>query len=263
MKKYSLITAAVLAAALLAAVPVSARQRSRADIRNALKSLYTPDYLVLKQGLKAQFAGVKPGKFGESVQGFKRPAGNEKKVIALTFDACGGRNSRYNARLIDYLRREKLPATLFVTGLWIDKHPEIFKELANDPLFEIENHGLMHRTCSVNGQKAYKVWSTRSVGDVVDEMELNARKIAEVSGRRPLFFRSATAFADEASVEIARRLGMEIVGYDILSGDAQRRSVKAMTRNILDGARHGSVVLMHFNRPEWKEVEVLEAAVPA
>ena len=42
-----------------------------------------------------------------------------------------------------------------------------------------------------------------------------------------------------------------------------RSSVRTMTRNIVNGARHGAVVLMHFNRPEWRVVEALQAAVPA
>lgn len=263
MNKHFLLIAVLAAAALLPAAPAGAGQKARGDIRNALKSLYTPDYLILKQWLITQFRGIKPGKFGEFIQGVKKEETGDKKVLVLTFDACGGKHSGYNARLIEYLRREKIPATLFVTGLWIDKNPEIFKDLAKDPLFEIENHGLMHRTCSIDGRTAYGIRATRDIGDVVDEMELNSRKIESIAGRRPLFFRSATAFTDEASVEVARRLGMEVVSYDILSGDAMRSSVKKMTANIVDGARHGAVVIMHFNHPEWKEVEVLQAAVPA
>jgi len=106
------------------------------------------------------------------------------------------------------------------------------------------------------------VYPTRDLGDVIDEMELNSRKIAELTGRRPLFFRSATAFTDELSLKVAQRLGMEVVGYSVLSGDAMRASAKTMSRNILAGARHGAVVIMHFNHPEWPVQEALEKAVP-
>lgn len=263
MKKCFPFAAAALAAVLFFSAPAAAGQKSRADIRNALKSLYTPDYLILKQWIMVQFKDTKPGKFGEFVNDVKKDLAAGRKVLALTFDACGGRHSGYNAELIEYLRQEKIPATLFVTGLWIDRNTEIFKDLAKDPLFEIENHGLMHRTCSINGRTAYGITATRDVGDVIDEMELNARKIAVLTGRRPVFFRPAAVYADEASVRVARRLGMEVVGYDILSGDAMRRSVKTMARNIVSGAGPGAVVLMHFNRPEWRVVQALKAAVPA
>jgi peptidoglycan/xylan/chitin deacetylase (PgdA/CDA1 family) len=56
---------------------------------------------------------------------------------------------------------------------------------------------------------------------------------------------------------------MEVVSYDILAGDAMHSSVKTMAHNIVNGARHGAVVIMHFNHPEWHELEALQAAVPA
>jgi len=262
MKKYFLIVMAFVAA-LFASAPVCARPRGKADPSNALKSMYTPDYLALKKRILDQFINPKPGRFGEFVKGAKKDLDTQQKVIALTFDACGGRHSGYNAKLIEYLRQEKIPATLFVSGLWIEKNKELFIELAKDPLFEIENHGLLHRTCSINGSTMYGVIPTRDIGDVIDEMELNARKITELTGRRPIFFRSATAYCDEASIKVAQHLSMEVVSYDILSGDAMHSSVKTMAHNIVKGARHGAVVIMHFNHPEWHEMEALQAAVPA
>jgi len=251
------------AAALVTAAPACARPRGKADPSNALKSMYTPDYLAFKKRILDQFKHPKPGRFSEFVKGAKKDLDTQQKVIALTFDACGGRHSGYNVKLIEYLRQEKIQATLFVSGLWIEKNKEIFQDLAKDPLFEIENHGLLHRTCSINGSSKYGVIPTRNMGDVIDEMELNARKIEELTGRRPIFFRSATAYTDEASVKVAQHLSMEVVSYDILSGDAMHSSARTMARNIVKGARHGAVVIMHFNHPEWRVVEALQAAIPA
>lgn len=251
-------------AALFAASAAAHARRQRGDERNALVSYYTPEYLAFKKRIMAEFTGDKAGKFSE----FLKPAGkgkeksSEHKVLALTFDACGGRHSGYNEKLIEYLRREQIPATLFVTGIWIDKNREIFEGLARDPLFEIENHGLLHRLCSTEGKSKYGVYPTRDLGDVIDEMELGARKITQLTGRRPLFFRSATAYSDELSLKVAQRIGMEVVSYDVLSGDAMRQSAKKMNKNILAGARHGAVVIMHFNHPEWPVLEALQAAVP-
>ena len=253
-----------MAAVLSAAAGVFfARHGGRGYPAADLNLAYAPDYQALRTSLLEEFKDLKPGRFGESISGFKRDTNPSRKVIALTFDACGGRHSGYNAELIDYLRRERIRATLFVTGIWIEQNKKTFIELSKDPLFEIENHGLMHRACSINGRTMYGVRPTRSIGDVIDEMELNSRRIAELTGRRPVFFRSATAYTDEASVKIAERLGMELVGYEILSGDAMRSSVGRMARNILKGAGYGSVVIMHFNHPEWHELDALKLAVPA
>jgi len=250
-------------AALLALAPLADARRQRGDERNAFVSYYTPDYLAFKTRIMAEFSKARAGKFSEFLKRARKgEKGHEQKVLALTFDACGGRHSGYNKELIDYLRKEQIPATLFVTGIWIEKNKETFAELAKDPLFEIENHGLMHRLCSTEGRTKYGVHGTRDLGDVIDEMELGARKIAELTGRRPVFFRSATAYTDELSLKVAGRLGMEVVSYDVLSGDAMRQGAKKMSRNILGGARHGAVVIMHFNHPEWPVTKALELAVP-
>jgi peptidoglycan/xylan/chitin deacetylase (PgdA/CDA1 family) len=258
-----MISMALVLAALAALVPFADARRQRGDERNAFTSYYTPDYLAFKTRIMAEFKGVKSGRFSEFLKRSRPEArGPEHKVIALTFDACGGRHSGYDKELIEYLRKEQIPATLFVTGIWIEKNKETFAELSKDPLFEIENHGLMHRLCSTEGKTKYGVHGTRDLGDVIDEMELGARKITELTGRRPVFFRSATAYTDELSLKVAGRLGMEVVSYDVLSGDAMRQGAKKMSRNILSGARHGAVVIMHFNHPEWPGLAALELAVP-
>ena len=251
----------LVSAFLLAA---AAQARPRGDERNVFTSYYTPEYLEFKKGIMDEFSKVKAGKFSEFVKYDRKGKDKsvDQKVIALTFDACGGRHSGYNAALIEYLRKEQIPATLFVTGIWIEKNKETFAQLAKDPLFEIENHGLMHRLCSTEGKTKYGVHATRNLSDVIDEMELCARKIAQLTGRRPIFFRSATAYTDELAIKVAARLGMEVVSYDILAGDAMKASGKTMSRNILNGARHGAVVIMHFNHPELQEKQALELSVP-
>jgi len=266
MRISSLTVRFAAAAAVLCLAAPSAPARPGGDERSAFKSYYTPEYLAFKKRIMAEFSKAGPGRFSEFVKRAK--AGSDKggdknqKVIAFTFDACGGRHSGYNEKLIAYLRREQIPATLFITGLWIEKNKETFAELAKDPLFEIENHGLLHRLCSTEGRTMYGVNATRDLGDVVDEMELGARMIAEITGRRPIFFRSATAYTDELSLKVAERLGMEVMSYDVLSGDAALSSAKTISRNILKGARHGAVVIMHFNHPEWPDEAALELAVP-
>ena len=173
-----------------------------------------------KERLVAAYKNQTPTDWGERVAGVKTQLDTSEKVIALTFDACGGpRGSRVDTALIETLRQEKIPATLFVSGSWIDANPAIFKKLAADPLFEIENHGLAHKPCSVNGNKAYGIKGTASVAELVDEIEKNGRKIEAVTGGKPKFYRPGTAYCDEVAVKVAGELGYEVVNYNIL-GDA-------------------------------------------
>ncbi len=222
------------------------------------------NYDSLRLKIVNEFPIARPGKWGEFVKGVDEDIDTNSKIIAFTFDACGTKyGDEYNAALISYLRLEHIPATLFFTGLWIDANPDTFRVLAHDSLFEIENHGFEHRPCAVCGETEYGIRGTLNVGEAFDEIERNNRKIKKVTGRRPIFFRSATAFCDEECVKVAGQLGVTIISYDILSGDAVAGTpAKEIANNILKGARDGAIVIMHMNHPKWNALSALRIAIP-
>src|SRR5580704_592619 len=82
-------------------------------------------------------------------------AATDRKIVALTFDAdmtpgmlselkSHRVTSWYNEKVIATLRQEQVPATLFMTGLWIEAYPDVTKELSADPLFELGSHSYSH-----------------------------------------------------------------------------------------------------------------------
>lgn len=222
-------------------------------------------YTALKKRVSRDFASTRPGRWGEFVQGVDEDLVTQQKIVALTFDACGGpHGSGYDAELVDYLRREKIPATLCVSGRWIDRNLATFRELARDPLFEIANHGFNHRPCSIDGESEYGIRGTPDAADAFDEIEANRRKIQAITGKAPSFFRSATAFTDEACARLARQLGVTMFSFDVLSGDAVAGTPKeVITENVVKGVRPGVIVIMHFNRPAWNSAEALRDIIPA
>ncbi|MEI7833736.1 MAG: polysaccharide deacetylase family protein [bacterium] len=204
----------------------------------------------LRTRLQVQFGGEKPQQWGENVPGVLTHLDTPGKVIALTFDACGPTksDSGYDAALIDYLRKEKIPATLFLTGRWLDANPQVAAELAHDPLFEIENHGTAHRPCSVNGRSSYGIVGTHNVGEIVDEVEVNARRITALTGRKPQFYRSGTACYDEVAVQVVTALGYRVVGFNV-NGDAGATFTAAQVQHALLAVPAGAVVICHMNHP--------------
>jgi peptidoglycan/xylan/chitin deacetylase (PgdA/CDA1 family) len=216
----------------------------------------------LKQQYTASFAGVEPHKWGENVPGVRTRLDTGERVVALTLDACGsGKGKGVDARLMDFLIREQVPATLFVNGRWIDANPELFRKLAANPLFEIANHGIRHMPASINGKSAYGIAGTKNAAEVVDEIELNARKIEAISGVRPKLFRSGTAYYDEAAVQIAQGLDHEVAGYSLL-GDAGATWSADKVRAALLKAVPGDIALLHMNHPEAGTGAGIIAAVP-
>jgi peptidoglycan/xylan/chitin deacetylase (PgdA/CDA1 family) len=215
-----------------------------------------------RKEIEARFEGRSPKEWSETVTGVKTRLDTNRRAIALTFDACGsGRGKGYDARLLDFLTRERLPATLFFAGPWIEAQRKHFLQLVARPHFEIGNHGLEHRPCSVNGRSAYGLRGTGSLGEAAEEIEANGRKIEALTGRRPRFYRPGTAYCDEVCVEIAGTLGYEVVNYSVL-GDAGATFSREQVKQALLGAPLRAIVLLHMNHPESGTAAGVLDAVP-
>ncbi|WP_261302885.1 polysaccharide deacetylase family protein [Paenibacillus andongensis] len=220
------------------------------------------DFSSLEKTLIERYGNAKPKKWGENVPGVRTHLTTKEQVIALTFDACGGKEgSGYDEKLIDYLIKENIPATLFINARWITANKDIFAKLAANPLFEIENHGTEHRPLSVNGKLAYGITGTKSVNDVIHEVKDNADQIEKLTGRRPVFFRSGTAYYDDIAAGIVHDLGFQLAGYNVL-GDAGATYNTEQVYNALLKARSGSIVLAHMNHPEKDTAEGIMKAIP-
>lgn len=212
--------------------------------------------------IKRKYEGMIPTEWGESTHGVKRLIDTDKKIIALTFDACGGKNGDgYDKKLIDYLVSEKIPATLFINSLWIDLNYDTFMELSKNPIFEIENHGSRHTPLSTNGKSIYGINGADSLDEVIDEVLINEHKIVELTGRKPKFFRSGTAYYDEIAVSIVEEIGEKAVNFNVI-GDAGATFSKEQVKNACMSAAPGSIIIMHMNHPLKDTAEGMMLAVP-
>ncbi|MEC4048031.1 polysaccharide deacetylase family protein [Flavobacterium sp. SUN046] len=242
-----------------------AQEASYYTNKNFLKILNKDTtYVALRNKITQEYIHSNPGSWGEFVKDVDEDIKTTDKIIAFTFDACGKeKGTGFDKELIDYLKRESIPATLFITGRWIDDHFDTFKELASEKLFEIENHGLNHQPCSIDGESEYGIHGTATVGDAFDEIEANVRKIAAITGHKPHFYRSATAFIDEACAKMARKLNVQAISFQVLSGDAVPFTpINEIEDNVLKNVKPGAIVIMHMNHPQWNTFEALERLVP-
>lgn len=216
----------------------------------------------VRERVESEYGGRIPHEWSENVRGVRTRLRTGDKVLALTLDACGSSNGKgFDAALIEFLEQERIPATLFINARWIDANPELFKKLAAEPLFEIANHGLLHRPASVTGRSVYGIAGTSNVGQLVDEVEGNARKIFELTGVRTRYYRSGTAYYDEVAVEVSRYLGHEVIGFSIL-GDAGATYSKEQVKHALLGAQPGDIAILHMNHPAGGTAAGVIAAVP-
>ena len=221
-----------------------------------------PQEIRTKEQIIAKFSGRVPQEWGEVVKGVKIGLNTDQKVLALTFDACGGpKGSDYDEKLIQYLEKKKIPATLFISGKWIDANLDILQTLSRDPLFEIENHGLNHKPCSTIGRSAFGIKGTKNTREIFNEIELNGLKLLNLTGRKPKYYRPGTAYSDEICVEIANALGYEVVNFSV-RGDAGATYSKKEVREALLHSAPASIVLMHMNHSEGQTAQGVMEAIP-
>ena len=203
---------------------------------------------------EGKYADAIPNSWGEKVKGVITEIDTDDKVIALTFDACGGKNDGYDEEIIEFLIDKEVPATLFINSRWIDRHLDVFLDLADNPLFEIANHGHRHKPLSVAGKSAYGISGTQGIKEVVEEILYNDEKIYRITGQKPRYFRSGTAYYDEVAVGIAGELNYKVVNYNVL-GDAGATYNKQQIVRACSSANPGSIILFHMNRPEKRIAE--------
>ena len=211
------------------------------------------------EAVAEHFSGLTPSEWGLEIPGVLTRIDSDG--VALTLDACGGPSGDgYDAELIDGLIERIVPASLFLNRRWIDSNPELAAELANNPLFEIANHGTAHRPLSVNGQPAYGIAGTSSPLDAAHKVLDNHLRILELTGKVPRFFRSGTAHYDDVGVQIAQAFDEEVLGFSI-NGDAGATFDAATVRAQVAGASPGSIVIAHMNQPGSGTAEGILAGV--
>ncbi len=168
-------------------------------------------------------------------------------TIAMTFDACGGKTDH---RILRVLVEQRIPATIFVTSIWMRRNPqELATLLANRDLFEIENHGRHHVPAIDISASLFGLRAAGSAVAVKREVTEGREDIAKQTGRVPSWFRGAAAVYTHSSLTAIEAMGMRIAGYSI-AGDggtllSQRRTAKRML-----AARDGDIILAHLNHPE-------------
>lgn len=217
---------------------------------------------VTRAQVVARYGHLSPHYWGFAAPGVLRHTPAAGRVIALTFDACGGPGgSGYDQALIAFLSRHEVPATLFLNSRWIDANPAAFRLLAAEPLFEIANHGTRHRPLSVTGRSAYGIPGTRNAGEVYDEVAGNHARLTRLLGRPPRFFRSGTAYCDDIAARIVTDMGERVVTFSV-NGDGGATFTPAQVSSTVAAAGPGSVVIGHMNHPEGGTARGIAAAVP-
>ncbi|NBE80458.1 polysaccharide deacetylase family protein [Micromonospora sp. NEAU-HG-1] len=172
--------------------------------------------------------------------------------VALTFDAdmtdsmrgqlrSGAVRSYANLAIIDLLERERVPATFFLTGKWVEEYPDVTRRLAANPRFELANHTYGHLAFTADCYHLPMVPRRRMTADVARTFDV----IAPYGGRQTRYFRFPGLCHDRAALTELAPLGVTVVDGDVVSGDPFARSWRPIVDAVLSRVRPGSVVVLH------------------
>jgi peptidoglycan/xylan/chitin deacetylase (PgdA/CDA1 family) len=181
-------------------------------------------------------------------------ASTDRKIIALTFDAdmtpgmLSELKSRrvkswYNEKVIETLRQQQVPATLFLTGLWIEAYSTATKELSADLLFELANHsyshGAFHSPC-------YRLFPIRQ-SDQAAEVRKTDELLQKYAVSYKKYFRFPGLCSDADALKRVEDLGYTVIGGDVDGADAFVASPKWIASDVVANVRPGSIVVLHMH----------------
>ncbi|MEU8717069.1 polysaccharide deacetylase family protein [Streptomyces sp. NPDC048663] len=185
------------------------------------------------------------------------------KTVALTFDAdmtadegprAAAGEHFDNPALIATLRRLKVPATVFMTGRWADEYPDQARSLGHDAQFEVANHSYSHYAFTGD---CYGL-PTVSAANMKSDVQRAYAALLRAGVPHPMpYFRFPGGCYDDQARRAVGSLGVTAVQWDVVSGDAFATDADAVTQQVLDGVKPGSVVVMHCTRsaaPTTEEV---------
>ncbi|MFC8362687.1 polysaccharide deacetylase family protein [Streptomyces griseorubiginosus] len=200
---------------------------------------------------------------------FRNGSRGHGRTVALTFDADmtadqGARAAAGehfdNPGLIAALRALKVPATVFMTGRWAEEYPDQARSIGRDPLFEVANHSYSHHAFTDDCYGLPTVSADRMRADV--ERAYTAFRKAGVPDARP-YFRFPGGCYDRRALRELTPVGVTAVQWDVVSGDAFATDAEAVARQVLEGVRPGSVVVLHCTRSAAPTTErVVRTVVP-
>ncbi len=191
---------------------------------------------------------------GDRLEAREAPVG---KRIALTFD--DGPDPRWTPKVAAALRRLNAPATFFVVGSQVVRHPEIVRRLHRDG-FELGNHSFTHADVA-----ALPGWEQRL------QLGLTDNTLAGTVGIRPRLFRppyssvpaAASQRQADALGEVARR-GYDVVLADFDGEDWRRPGIDEIVAGATPQGERGGIVLLHDGGGDRSQtVRAVERLVPA
>lgn len=155
----------------------------------------------------------------------------EDPVISVSFDASWGGDKTMG--ILDLLDQYNAKATFYLVGIWVDKFPELVKEI-HDRGHEIGNHSDTHPHMTQISESQMR----KELKDMSDKVEA-------ITGERPKLFRPPYGDYNNQVVTVAREEGYEVVQWSVDSLDWKNRGVDDLVKRATSNVSKGDIILFH------------------
>ncbi|QHS55568.1 glycosyltransferase [Mucilaginibacter sp. 14171R-50] len=184
-----------------------------------------------------------------------RRYGYKPGKVVLTFD--DGPDPEFTPRILDILKRERVPASFFVVGSMVEKNIPILKRIYDEG-YEIGNHTFFHPDIS-----------TISLDRVNLELNSTRKLIESITGRSTILFRppfnadaEPQTLAEVIPVAESRRQSYITIGESIDPWDWQPGvTADSIIARTIKQKDNGSMILLHDAGGDTREETV--KALPA
>lgn len=151
---------------------------------------------------------------------------------AISFDAAWGADK--TRQIMDVCDRYNVKATFFLVGFWVDKYPEMVREI-NERGFEIGTHSNTHPQMSKLSQS-----------DVAAQLSVSSKKIYDITGTEVKLFRPPFGDYNNTLVSTAAEQGLLTIQWSVDSLDWKGLSAKEIATRV-QKAQSGDIILCHNN----------------
>lgn len=155
----------------------------------------------------------------------------EAKAVALTFD--DGPEPGTTGPLLELLHRRSIPATFFVVGNKVTRHPESIATMLR------QGHELGNHTFSHDPLLAF-----RSIARVRLEVD-DCQQAIMKSGVESVVFRPPAGITNPRIATVLRERELTCVGFACRATDFGNRRIKGLSARILRRVAAGDIILLH------------------
>lgn len=163
----------------------------------------------------------------------------EKPIVALTFD--DGPSGKNTGAILKLLSKYNVPATFCVVGNRIGIDSKIVRQMKMQGC-EIVNHSWAHED-----------FTNISEDKITESLMKTEDEISRVCGVHTAFVRAPYVKKDYKLSSVLKRLGKAQLAWNVDPRDWESRDADTITSRVLEGAKDGSVVILHDIYPATHE----------